>query len=88
LSLVHHPLYLVGVVYLIILVLRAALSWFPVQPGTALATVNHWLYVLTEPFLAPFRKVVPPMGMIDVSYLVAVLVLWLVTQYLLARVVV
>lgn len=84
----HHPLYFVAVIYLVVLVLRAALSWFPVQPGTALASVNHWLYVLTEPFLAPFRKVIPPMGMIDVSYLVAVMVLWLVTQYLLARLVV
>jgi YggT family protein len=87
-SLVHHPLYLLGVIYLIILVLRAALSWFPVQPGTDLAKVNHWLYVVTEPFLAPFRKVIPPMGMFDISYLVALLVMWLVTTYLLARVVV
>ncbi len=87
-ALVHHPLYLLGVIYLIILVLRAALSWFPVQPGTELARVNHWLLVVTEPFLAPFRKVIPPMGMFDISYLVALLVMWLVTQYLLALVVV
>ena len=57
----HHPLYTLGLIYLLILVLRAVLSWFPIQPGTALATVNHWLSVVTEPVLAPFRKVIPPL---------------------------
>ena len=79
----HHPLYALGVLYLLVLVGRAVLSWFPVQPGSALSGLNHWLYVLTEPIVAPFRKVIPPMGMFDISYLVAMLVVWLVTTYVL-----
>jgi YggT family protein len=77
----HHPLYTLGLIYLLILVLRAVLSWFPIQPGTGLATVNHWLSVVTEPVLAPFRKVIPPVGVFDISYMVALLVVWVLTTY-------
>jgi YggT family protein len=78
---VHHPLYTLGLIYLLILVLRAVLSWFPVQPGSALGKVNHWLCVVTEPVLAPFRRVIPPLGIFDVSYMVALLVVWVLTTY-------
>jgi YggT family protein len=57
-------------VYLLILVGRAILSWFPVRPGTAMASINSILYDLTEPLLAPLRRVVPSAGMIDLSFLV------------------
>ncbi len=53
---------------------RALLSWFPASPGSALATVNHVLYRLSEPVLGPVRRILPPlragnMG-IDLSFLV------------------
>ena len=79
----HHPLYTLGNIYLLILVVRALLSWFPIRPGSALGTVNRWLYVVTEPVLAPFRRVIPPLGMFDISYMVALLVVWLLTNYVL-----
>jgi YggT family protein len=79
----HHPLYTIGLIYLLILVLRAVLSWFPVQSGSPLGAVNHWLYVVTEPVLAPFRRVIPPLGIFDISYMVALLVVWALTNYVL-----
>ncbi len=79
----HHPLYALGVIYLVILVLRAVLSWFPVRPGSGLGTVNHWLFVLTEPVVRPFRRVIPAVGIFDISYMVALLVVWLITNYVL-----
>jgi len=52
---------------------RAILSWFPVSPGGALMTI---LYQLTEPILAPLRRVIPPLGgMIDITPLIAILLL-------------
>jgi len=57
-------------VYLVILAARAVLSWFPVRGGTFLASVNTLLFELTEPVLRPIRKVIPPMGMFDMSFLV------------------
>ena len=56
-------------VYLIVLVLRAVLSWFPVRSGTALASINSVLFQLTEPLLAPLRRVIPPAGMFDLSFI-------------------
>jgi YggT family protein len=56
---------------------RALLSWFPVHPGTPLATVNHVLYRLTEPVLAPVRRLLPPVSFgsmgIDLSFIIVFL---------------
>jgi YggT family protein len=61
--------------YLIVLGGRAILSWFPVRPGTFLASVNSLLFELTEPVLRPVRKVIPPAGMFDLSFMVVFFVL-------------
>lgn len=51
---------------------RAVLSWFPPSSsGGGLATVNRLLMDLTEPVLAPLRRVIPPAGMFDLSFMVA-----------------
>jgi YggT family protein len=81
-----HPLYTLGVLYLLLLVFRAVLSWFPVGPSSGLRTVNHWLFVLTEPVVRPFRKVIPPVGIFDISYMIACLVVYLLTAYVLYHV--
>ena len=49
--------------YLIVMFARIILSWFPVEPGSGLATVYGFLYALTEPVLGPIRRVIPPLGM-------------------------
>ena len=60
----------------------ALLSWFRVQPGTTLARVQLFLYKATEPVLRPVRRVIRPMGGIDISFIVVFLVL----QYVVVRV--
>ena len=55
---------------LIVLVLRAILSWFPIRPGTFFAGLNSIVFDLTEPVLRPVRRVVPPAGMLDTSFLI------------------
>ena len=58
-------------VYLVIMGARAVLSWFPPSSsGGGLATVNRLLIDLTEPVLAPLRRVIPPAGMFDLSFMV------------------
>ena len=57
-------------VYLVILAARAVLSWFPVRGGTFLAQLNTLLFDLTEPVLRPVRRVIPPAGMFDTSFLI------------------
>ena len=48
--------------YLIIMFARIILSWFPIEPGSGLATVYGFLYSITEPVLGPIRRVIPPLG--------------------------
>jgi YggT family protein len=69
-------------VYIIILAARAVLSWFPVRGGTFLASLNSLLFELTEPVLRPVRKVIPPAGMFDVSFMVVFFVLIILQQAL------
>ena len=49
--------------YLILLFARIILSWFPVNPGGALAQIFSFLYTITEPVLGPIRRAIPPIGM-------------------------
>ena len=59
---------------LIVMFARIILSWFPIEPGSGLASVYGFLYAITEPVLGPIRRVIPPMGMggmgLDLSPLV------------------
>ena len=76
----QHPLYTLGCIYLVILFLRAVMSWFPTSGSSGMSTFTHWLYVLTEPYVAPFRRVIPPAGMFDISYMIAVLLVLILTS--------
>jgi YggT family protein len=48
--------------YLIIMFARIILSWFPINPGSGMATVYGFLYSITEPVLGPIRRIIPPIG--------------------------
>ena len=64
--------------YLVILGARAVLSWFPVRPGSPIEGINRILFDLTEPVLRPVRRVIPPAGMFDLSFMIVFFVLVLV----------
>jgi YggT family protein len=69
------------VVYTIVLFVRAILSWFPPQThGTWLATVSSIVFGVTEPVLAPLRRVIPPAGMFDLSFMVVILILFVLQR--------
>ena len=57
-------------IYLIVLILRAVLSWFTPRPGTPVGSIYRVLVDLTEPVAAPLRRVIPPAGIFDVSFMV------------------
>jgi YggT family protein len=66
--------------YLIVVIARALLSWFPIRPGTAFASVYRVLIDLTEPIAGPLRRVIPPAGQFDLSYFVLAIVIYVVQQ--------
>ena len=59
------------IVYILILFGRMIFSWLPPTSGGS-ATVARLLYDLTEPVLAPLRRIIPPVGMFDLSFTVLV----------------
>lgn len=60
-----------GVMLFWILIIRALLSW--VSQGRS--QIEYVMHQLTEPLLAPLRRVIPPMGGLDLSILVAFIAL-------------
>lgn len=63
-------------VLMVAILLRAILSWFP-----NISRENPFVQVVfqvTEPVLAPLRRVVPTLGVIDITPLVALLLLQMI----------
>ena len=55
------------------------MSWFP---NARSSTIGQFFARICEPYLEPFRRIIPPLGMIDISPLVAILVLKFATMVL------
>lgn len=70
-------LYWTFAVLRIALLVRVVSSWLRVSPYSRWV---RWSFQLTEPMLRPLRGIVPPLGMIDVTPLVAYFVLWLLER--------
>ncbi len=68
-----------------ILIAVAIISWIPDLESTQ---VGHWLHRLTEPYLAVFRRIIPPLRvggiMLDLSYIVALVAYFFIRQGVLA----
>ena len=66
--------------YSYVLLARALMSWIPnIDPYHPAV---QFLHSITEPVLEPIRKLVPPIGMVDISMLVAFLLIWMLTSLL------
>jgi YggT family protein len=72
---------LLQIFWLAILV-RVILSWFPVDPSNPIIRI---VWEITEPILAPFRRVIPRIGMFDLSPLAAFLVISFLQQQVLPQ---
>ena len=59
--------------------LRAVMSWFSPSPTNLLAVI---LFRVTEPILAPLRRILPRTGGLDFAPMVAIILLQLI-QFLL-----
>ncbi len=62
------------------IVVYAMLTWF--LPHNQ-HPIQRFLQGMVEPFLAPIRRVVPPMGGMDLSVMVALFVIYLIRSILL-----
>jgi YggT family protein len=68
--------------YTIVLLVYAVLSWIPDLRGGRIA---YFVASLVEPVLVPLRRVIPPLGGLDLSFLIVLLVLQLFVRPELTR---
>ncbi len=61
------------------IIARALMSWF--DRGMR-SPISQFLVQLTEPIMAPIRRILPTAGMIDFSPMVALLLIYLLQQML------
>ncbi|SER04389.1 YggT family protein [Gracilibacillus ureilyticus] len=60
-------------IYSYAIIIYILMSWFP---GARESSIGRMLASIVEPYLEPFRKIIPPIGgMIDISPIVAIFVL-------------
>ena len=58
---------------------RSLMSWFNPSPDNPLV---RFVYEITEPVLAPLRRIVPRIGMIDITPIVAIVLLQIIENVL------
>ena len=64
------------------LMARAVLSWLNIGPSSRVYPIVNILNQITEPILAPIRRVLPKSGTFDFSPVVALILLYLIRQIL------
>jgi YggT family protein len=64
-------------IYILLIIIRIVFSWGMVSYTNR---IMRFLVDVTEPLLGPLRRVIPPLGWIDISPIVAFLILWLFQQ--------
>jgi YggT family protein len=62
--------------YMLIMILYAVVSWIPSIRGRW----SDYLAMAVEPVLTPVRRVIPPLGGLDLSFLVVLIVIQLVLR--------
>jgi len=77
-----NPICTIANLYVLIIVLRAISSFFPIAPGSPFAPVVRFLYQATEPVFQPVRRVLPTLGAFDFTPLVVLLGVRLVSRLL------
>lgn len=59
-------------IYSYALIIYILMSWLP---NIRESGIGHFFATICEPYLEPFRRFIPPLGMIDISPIVAIFVL-------------
>jgi YggT family protein len=62
-------------VYILLILIYVLLSWFRLPYNLWLNRIQRFLYDVCEPYVGLFRRVLPPLGFIDLSPMVAIIVL-------------
>ncbi len=67
-------------VYALLIFVYILTSWIRLPYSPTLNRIQRFLYDVCEPYLRVFRRFVPPLGPLDLSPMVAILVLFLLLR--------
>jgi len=67
-------------VYILLILAYIVLSWFRLPYSVWLNRVQRFLYDVCDPYLRLFRRIVPPLGPLDLSPMLGVIVLIVLRQ--------
>ena len=65
--------------FILVLIVRAILTWFP---GMLYTQAGRYILLATEWYLAPIRRVIPPVGGLDISFLVGIIILYALAAFI------
>ncbi len=66
-------------VYFLLIFIYILMSWIRLPYSIWLNRIQRFLYDVVEPYLRIFRRFIPPLGPIDISPIVAIFALWIVS---------
>jgi YggT family protein len=66
-------------VYFLLIFAYILMSWIRMPYSIWINRIQRFLYDVVEPYLRIFRRFIPPLGPLDISPIVAILVLWIVS---------
>lgn len=66
---------------------RVIMSWVTMFAPTSsvVQTLNEILHQMTEPILGPLRRVIPPLGMFDLTPMIALILLMVIRNILISN---
>jgi YggT family protein len=67
-------------VYVLVIFVYILTSWIPLPYSPALSRVQRFLYDVCNPYLRIFRRILPPLGPLDLSPVLAVIVLFAIQR--------
>jgi YggT family protein len=77
---------LILTLFLLILFARVLLSYFPISPGTPMASVQRVVGAVTDPVLSPVRRLLPPVSLggtgavLDMSPIIVFIVVFILLR--------
>ena len=66
-------------VYFLLIFAYILMSWIRMPYSIWMNRIQRFLYDVVEPYLRIFRRFIPPLGPLDISPIVAILALWIVS---------
>lgn len=67
-------------VYVLLILAYIVTSWFPAGSSSTVERIRQFLMDVCEPYLRLFRRVIPPIGPLDLSPIVGVFTLYILER--------